>query len=99
MRRPCNVHLVSMQFLYSVLRARSPLHQKPVSYVIHLPRRLRRVVVVVEARHGRQLVVVLALGAGLIDGLLAGILLNVLCTTLSIPSSSQTQLCFSVAHP
>lgn len=88
-----------MQFLYSVLQARSPLRQILASDVVHLAGRLRRVVVVVEARHGRQLVIVLALGAGLVDGLLTGVFLNVLCPRLSISSSSQMHLCLSVAHP
>lgn len=58
-------------------------HPNAHSNVIHLPRRLR--VVIIEARYRRQLVILFAFGAGLIDGLLTGVLLDVLCTMLSIP--------------
>lgn len=59
---------------------RFPLSQDP-SYVVHLPRRLLLfLLVVVDASHRGQLVVVLALGARFVGRILAGVPLNVFCT-------------------
>jgi hypothetical protein len=69
---PKNEAMLMLSFLFAP--------STPSSYVVHLPRGLDLlVIVVVEARHRGEVVVVFALGAGLVRRALSRVPLDVVC--------------------